>query len=442
MALAFGLRLAWGLAAGVQPEVGIDDARWYHQSALDLARGRGYVSPFTGAPTAAWPPGYPLLLAAGYRLAGATPATVVVLNAAFGALTCAFVWSLGKRFGGRRVGLVAAALLACFPSHVFFAALALSETTFTCLVTGLVLAAIRLLDRDAGGAPGAWVAWGIGAGIAALVRAEAALLVVVPALACVSLGRGRTGLRVLVAALGGLALALAPWTLRNAHVFGTFVPTSTGFGRTLWIGHNPIATGGMSDAIQEAMAREIAAAASLPSGPAYEVAVDRLLRDRALDFARANPGRELALTLARFYHLFRGDHVWQAWYEPGTPRPFASDAARRALGRFGNAYYLVVGVLALLGWWRRPVPRDPGWRVVAALAVVWIAIFSTIYGDPRFHHLLVPPACLLAASWLAGTRVGRRWRAAAQRRDDAAAGASSVTRAATRVAMKRWPATV
>lgn len=404
VAVAFTVRLAWGLAAGVTPAV-FEDAGWYHLTATTLAQGHGYLSPYAGHPTASWPPGYPLVLAVAYRVAGAVPSTAVVLNAMFGALTCLFVWRLGLRLAGERAAIVATALLAFFPSHILFAALVLSETLFTCLVVGLMLVAIRLVQDDDARAL-VWLAWGVGAGLTALVRAEAAVLALVPAVALASRGRGRAAMRITIAALAGLVLALAPWTMRNARLFGAFVPTSTGFGRTLWIGHNPDAFGGMSETIQSRM-REVILGASLPPTPAGELATDRLLRGQAVAFLRDHPLRELALTPARAYHLFRGDHVWQAWYGPGTPRVLPSPAARRTLGIVGNVYYLIVGCLAVVGLVRRG-GAVAGWRVVDVWMLMWIAIFTAIYGDPRFHHLLVPPACILAAAalerWWGGQR--------------------------------------
>jgi 4-amino-4-deoxy-L-arabinose transferase-like glycosyltransferase len=404
VAVAFAVRLGWGLAAGVTPGE-LDDAAWYHATATALARGSGYVSPFTFHPTAAWPPGYPLLLSLAYRAAGAVPATAVVVNAAFGALTCVLVWRLGLRLAGSTAAAVATALLAAFPSSILFSALVLSETVFTGLVLGLMLVAVRLVDDREEHAL-AWLGWGVGAGAAALVRAEAVLLALVPAAALVTLGRGRVAPRIAVAALLGLAITLAPWTIRNARVFGAFVPTSTGFGRTLWIGHNPDAEGGMSRIIQLRMTEAIAAA-NLPPTPEGEIATDRLLRRQAFDFMRSHPLRELALTPARMYHLFRGDHVWQEWYGPGTPRVLPSPAARRTLGVAGNVYYLLVGCLALAGLRLRGGSAAAGWRVVDVWMLTWIAIFTAIYGDPRFHQVLLPPACILAAVTIARLTGGR-----------------------------------
>ena len=391
-AVAFGVRLAWVLAAGVTPTDTFDDALWYHRAATLLANGHGFVSPLTGQPTAAWPPGYSFLLSLLYRMTGPSPTAAGVANALFGAATCVLVWRLGARLGGRPVGLGAAALVAVYPGQILFVPLVLSETLFTCLVCALLVAATALLDPAEEHDPRWWLAWGVGVGLTSLVRAESLALVLVPL--ATRAGRDR---RAVVAVALGAMLALAPWTLRNARVFGAFVPTSTGFGRTLWIGHNPIATGGMTTDIQAAMQRRMAAGGLTPATPADELAVDRGLRADAVAFALAHPARELVLTPLRTYHLFRGDHVWQAWYGPGTPRIAPSERARRILGLACNLAYAALGALALVGWLRRPPATRSAWRPVVAFGVVWVAIFTAIYGDPRFHHVLIPIACILAA---------------------------------------------
>jgi 4-amino-4-deoxy-L-arabinose transferase-like glycosyltransferase len=411
------VRLGWGVAAGVVPGgVVFDDAAWYHWTAIGLTRGYGYVNPFGGRPTASWPPGYPAVLAVFYRGLGARPESAVVLNALAGAVTCWLVWRLGVALATPRTGVVAAGLLAFFPSSVFFSALVLSETVFACLFAALLLGAVRILTRPVVTWP--WLVWGFAAGLAALVRAEAIALPIVPAAAMLGEPGARYAAgRVLAASILGAAIALTPWTLRNARVFDSFVPTTTSLGRTLWIGHNERADGAMSDAIQRAMEARMAEAGVAMNGPTGEIATNRLLRRDALRFAIANPLRELALVPARAYHLFRGDHVWQSWYSPGTPRLLASEQARRRLGRLGDLYYAAIGGLAVAGWWLRPRATARGWRVLGLLMVAWVAIFLLIYGDPRFHSALVPPACLLAA--VALTRLG-----GARRDDDLGAAAA------------------
>jgi len=403
--LAFALRLVWGLAAGVTPEGGaMDDAWWYHRTALHFMHGHGYVNPYTLQPTALWPPGYPAVLAVAYRLLGPDTVAVVLLNAVAGALTCTLLWCLGRRLVGVRAALGAALLLACFPSHVFFVALTLSECLFALVATALVLAGTRGLVRATG--PLGWMAWGIALGVLTLVRSEAVAWCVLPAAAVV----GRSGVRraagVLAATVVGMALALTPWTIRNARVFDAFVPSNTGLGRTVWAGHNPNAGGGMTAADQRGIEAAMAAAGASLRTPAAELAANRLLVGQAVAFARTHPLRELALLPARCFHLFRGDRVWQVWYGPGRPRFLPTDADGRLLGRIGDAYYLVVGLLALAGWVVRGWPAAPAWRLFDGVVLLSVATFSATLGDPRYHFVLLPFACLMAA--VALTRIAGR----------------------------------
>lgn len=409
VAFAFALRLTWGVGADVTPgAASFDDAAWYHKTAIQFMNGNGYLNPFSGQPTAAWPPGYPAVLGAAYRVLGATTATTVLLNAIAGALTCGVLWLLGRTLVGARAGLLAAVLLACFPSHVYFAALALSETLFTFLAMALLALGVRWLARDVGAT--AWLFWGIGVGIVTLVRSEAITWCILPAAALLSVTTVGRAVRVLVAATLGTMLVLTPWTIRNFRVFGAFVPTNVGLGRTLWAGHNPNATGGMTVEDQRGIEAVMAAAGVSVSGPAGELATNRVLVGEAVAFARAHPLQELKLLPARFYHLFRGDHVWEVWYGPERPKFMPSEPERRRLSRLANAYYLAVGVLALVGWYVRGLPRTAAWRLFDGLIVLCIATFSLTLGEPRYHHVLMPPACVMAAVGLLHLAAGRNSR--------------------------------
>lgn len=393
--LAFAVRYAWGIAADVRAgNAGFDDSAWYWTTALNVMHGYGYVG-FDGQPTAAWPPGYPMLLGLAYRLLGPTTQTAVLINAIAGGLTCGIVWELGRVLVGPRAAVPAALLFTFFPSQVFFAALTLSESVFTFVATALLLAGVRLLARDAGLL--AWLGWGVGVGIVTLVRSETITWFVLPPLALLRWHRVGRAVLVLIVAFLGTMLALTPWIVRNARVYGAFVPTNVGLGRTLWAGHNPNATGGMTGEDQRGIAAVMQAKGLSLWGPANELAANRVLVAEAVAFAKSDPLRELRLIPKRFYHLFRGDHVWEVWYGAGKPRVLPSTDDRRRLRRFGNGYYFAVGILALIGWWLRGWPTRPEWRLFDGLVLLCIATFSLTLGDPRYHQVLIPPACVMAA---------------------------------------------
>jgi hypothetical protein len=279
-----------------------------------------------------------------------------------------------------------------FPTQIFFGALLMSETVFTAALSVLALGGVLLFER--GGARGSaigWLWWGMAAGAATLVRSEGAALVAVPALAAASLHEWRRAAVIASAAALGAALALAPWAWRNAVVAGAFVPTSASLGRTLLIGHNPAAAGGM-------MAIEDRSGEPPPSDAADEVARDRRMTRAALDFARRHPGTELGLAVRKVYRMFRGDHEWIEWY--GT-RATLSPRLMALLGRLSNVYYGIVMLLAAAGWlawWRAPRASR---RFVQWIVICWVAMFALIYGSPRFHHPLVPLFCVMAAQALA-----------------------------------------
>src|SRR5690349_18350439 len=84
LAMAFVLRVSWIAFVRIDPVGFVDDMWWYHATAAGIAAGRGYCSPFTGYPTAAWPPGYPMLLGAVYRFAGVDVRTALIVNAVAG----------------------------------------------------------------------------------------------------------------------------------------------------------------------------------------------------------------------------------------------------------------------------------------------------------------------------------------------------------------------
>src|SRR6185369_12519992 len=82
--VAFLVRLAAVLAIEVDPRVGWHfDMTWYDGVARRLLKGWGYIG-VDGAPTAAWPPGYPLLLAAVYSIFGPSLLAAKVTNALLG----------------------------------------------------------------------------------------------------------------------------------------------------------------------------------------------------------------------------------------------------------------------------------------------------------------------------------------------------------------------
>jgi 4-amino-4-deoxy-L-arabinose transferase-like glycosyltransferase len=397
--VAFLLRLGSNLALTVPtPEI-TADAQWYHSTATSLAAGLGYIHHFTRLPTAAWPPGYPAILASIYRIFGPDPAFGFLLNAIAGTVTCWLAGRIALAVISPRAQLVATALAAFTPSHVLFSSLLLSETIFTTMMTALVLAAVLLVRRSSSTAPWLrWFAWGTAAGLASLVRAEAVILLVAPvaALIWMRVPLARVAAIALIA-LCGIVAAETPWLLRNAGIFGRVVPVSVSFGRTFLIGHNPVADGGMNDYSPDPAAdmQDLAG-----GGPAGELAVDNRLRDAGVRFMIEHPGTELRLVFRRFYSMFRADRVWGEWYVPGDPARVNANVIDW-LGRISTLYYWLLLVLAAPPFVRSLTGRDGGRLVLVFSMLAWTGFFVIVlYGSQRFHFPLLPLCCVLAADTL------------------------------------------
>ncbi|HEX8290268.1 MAG TPA: glycosyltransferase family 39 protein, partial [Pyrinomonadaceae bacterium] len=177
------------------------------------------------------PPGYPFVLAAVYAAFGESDAAAQIFQAACDALAAALVFLIAAELLAYGVGLVAGALAALAPQFCWNSLMLLPDT----LAVLPLLAAVWLLARARGGRP-VLRALGAGAlvGASCWLRANALLLAPFAAVVAVPfLFVGGARLRPALALVAGAVLAVAPLTLRNAVVYGHFIPVSLGAGQTL-----------------------------------------------------------------------------------------------------------------------------------------------------------------------------------------------------------------
>jgi hypothetical protein len=117
LGVAFAVRLAWVLAAPVDPrEAFLWDMTFYDLAALQVADGV-LLRDFDGVATARWTPGYPILLGGTYAIFGTGLLVGKLLNVVLATFTVAATGLLGARLFGREPGLLAAALLALLPGR-------------------------------------------------------------------------------------------------------------------------------------------------------------------------------------------------------------------------------------------------------------------------------------------------------------------------------------
>lgn len=228
---AFSVRLAWLRWGAWEAVDGADylalakNLAFYHVFSLDAQ---------TLAPTAHRPPLYPALIALLWWGGGAPVYAVLLLQALLGTLTVSLVYLMARDRFSRPTALLAAAGMTLAPMTCLFTAALLTETLFTFLLM------LGLFFWGRGNAVWAGVAFGL----AILTRpALMPFLVALPLLSLLPAWRKHRPAHVLIFIV---AMAVASvWIVRNALVFGRFVPVAaSGWGTNLLCGTLETDTGG------------------------------------------------------------------------------------------------------------------------------------------------------------------------------------------------------
>ncbi|MBI4700301.1 MAG: tetratricopeptide repeat protein [Deltaproteobacteria bacterium] len=273
------------------------------------------------------PPGYPYFLGAVYALLGRNLLAVRIIQFVLGSVSCLLVAAIGSRLFGRAVGLLAGALAAVYWPFAFYEGELQSPWLAVLLELLAVLAALLARERASrapareggrGGRrlwpPAAGSGWafasGASLGLGALVVPNLLALGLVVALwlwASVRATDRRRARHGAAAVLAGLALAVAPATIRNRVVSGELVLISSNAGINLYAGNGPAGNGydvnvpdfGTSfdyPALVRAVEDEV-------GRPMTHAEVSAHFAAQAWHHAAAHPGRTAAL-LARKAVLF------------------------------------------------------------------------------------------------------------------------------------------
>jgi len=223
--IALALRLLWAWYSPAKPT---SDFGCYDHLAWSMVQGKGYqFPPQFSAPTAFWPPGYPLFLAIVYKVAGHSYRVAYLLNAVLGALSCYLILLLGRQLLSDKIAWLGAYALAFYPNHIVLSGLLASENLFCpLLLAALVLIwswPLKRANREA-------LIAGLLLGCAALTRLVG-LVVLLPAMWAWKNSLGAGSFRQAARGGGfvvlGCMISLVPWVLRNEIVFGEFPIVST-----------------------------------------------------------------------------------------------------------------------------------------------------------------------------------------------------------------------
>jgi 4-amino-4-deoxy-L-arabinose transferase-like glycosyltransferase len=333
------------------------------------------------------PPLYPYFIAVLYAAFHSLTA-VKVSQAIWGALLVPAAGRVGTWAFSPRVGLLAGAIVACYPELVWFSAHYWSETLF---LTFLWLAFERLLAADAEGGPKTAALAGFIWGLALLTR-ETILYFTPVAGLFLWVGRRPLARARAVAFVLCAFLTVAPWTVRNWIVFHAFIPVATAGGLNLWQGNALLGR-------EEVYARYDQIHGHVEQ---YHHALRKgmeAIRDRQPSWFFEKLGQEMP-------NFWEADsqalvHVKRGAY--GAPRPFVAwFTAVLVVGPY--LVVLVFFVLGLASW--RPDRRS-------LLPVAFLAYYNLLHvvshGYARYRLPAMPAVFFLAASGFWALREGRPW---------------------------------
>ncbi|MBX5474681.1 MAG: glycosyltransferase family 39 protein [Thermoleophilia bacterium] len=375
-----------------------------------------------GEPSAYTQPLYGFVLIPVYWLAGSGWLAIGLAQIALALVTAWLVYEIGRRVVGARAGAVAAAIATLNPYLVWHDVHVNREIVDQVCAAALVLLALLVAER-----PSRRLAalLGVVTGLAILGNTR---LVGIPVLCAAyllwRLPRTRAAAVAGALVLGGAAVAVAPWLLRNKVELGCWAITTDG--RALWKANNPqtyplLSSGQWIDNVSPTSIRPPAPNRITPEEawgylekgrPDYayrlypnECAQMRFYEHQAFRWVRDHPGAKAKLGLLSLRLL------WQPSVTETSGRPGAGtqlDVGRRIVE---PVYMWVLYALAAAGLLL--VPRPFAALVLALLAYDSAAAFAFV-GATRYRvawdflvALLAAAALARAAEW-ARERRGQR----------------------------------
>ena len=419
------------------------DGHYYDFGARRIAMGAGYSDERVVNGIVEWHPwchypvGYSFFLGVFYRLFGSELRVAGVVNAVVSALVPVATWVLASRVLSPTRARIAGAIAAVHPGLVLYAALVMTEPLSALTTLVAFILATQGKERR-------WFVLGaLALGLSALVRPQA--LLCAPALAFAESAPRFTKLGRLAktpAFLLGCALALVPvlpWTARNCKVMDGCALVSTNAGWNLAIGAFPRATGRFETLKADDGCREVTG----------QVQQDRCWFQYGVGEIEAHPGHWLGLVPKKLGFTF--DHESFAVEYLHEARPSFWPEERRSLGRAVTTYAHrillaaaalglvafasgrrrreVIGqgllLLSIVGLWIYAFTPDPAfWPLAVLVSIVpWLPIpgkpevppalkmaivlfastvvtHAVFFGEDRYHVVLTPVLCVLAAGAL------------------------------------------
>jgi len=412
LGIALVARGAMGLASWENLQADPDS---YRRLAANILEQQSFTLSDPAEPTAFRPVLYPLLLAWVSRSRLILPAEVFGLHLVLGLLTVAGTYALARKLNLGKWRLWAGLLVAFDPILLHQATLIMNETLSALLAVAAWLALLALIDTMRGDAnvvpPREPTIRGVNLGgalmLAFFCRPTFLIWAAVAPLTLLGVETtwGRRGQAVAAVGLTCLFL-LTPWVVRNILVFDAPVIATTHGGYTLLWGNNREYYDHLKQGHEGLWDSTSFHERFGEAYPHKGTSASELARDQAAhrEAVRTIAGQPMMFA---YSSLLRLASFWRPW-----PLPLSEQESlnRRMLRYAVGAWYTVLLLLALFGWWnlgRRWL--RPEWLAGLLLPITFTSIHLVYWTDMRMRAPVMPVIAVLACVALAAVWERKRF---------------------------------
>ena len=410
LAAALVVRLAV-LDLGAKQGVYYPDEVEYIELAKNLAADNEFS--YKGQLTSFRPPGFAFILSLSFRLFGeASPVPARLVHVLFSLATVGVMYRLGKDGWGERVGLMAAAIFAFYPTLIGYTNILLTETSCIFFVALFCWALLRCLQQPHWG----WAAIaGAALGIGALIRDTLfyAGPVVIIFLAAYAWRARRLYFKYTAIFAAGFLLAILPWCARNSLLNGRPTLISSVGGVTFYVCNNEKAPLIRSSSLffEKPIGREehyyyetlLPELDGLSETEKHETATRM-----AFEYILANPGATLIRMLGRLVDFWGQErlvinHVLSGYYGDVSPAVLMMTIAVV----FGGYSLTIFGACFNCFFAK--------WRALEVFGLLFIAYYTMmhllVFAHPRYHMPLLPIIAVMAArAFAARAEIMQKWK--------------------------------
>lgn len=376
----------------------IYDEQAYQQLAQGLLT-RGEFGFKPGKLTAIRPPAYPMFLASVYKLAGRVNTNIVrILQIVISVLSGMVLLILLGRITFPKVSLLATVVFLFYPTLLCFDYLILSETLFIFLFLLMLLALMAGVEKRS---TLYFACAGVLLGLASLTRSityPLALPLAVLLVFLQSAPRLKAASRSLVFVLG-FCLAIAPWAVRNYHVFGSYVPVGTMGGLNLSMGNYQFTP------LNRAWAA-VGVNGDKSWGHVYynqirglnEAQKQKVAIELAKTYMLDHPAQTLLRSVIKAANLWGLERVIIAGMQEKIFPSLKNVAVEALLTVAILLAYVMVAMLGSFGlvWRITSNPHSFDWLALYFI-LGFTGLCALVFGHSRYHLPLIPLLCFYAA---------------------------------------------